>query len=523
MEKLSGLDASFLYFETAQTPMHVAGLTLYEVPEAQRGHVFEHFRDFFRTRAHLVPIFGKKLARTVLELDHPGWVDAGEIDFDYHIKGHTLDAPGTLAQLEEWVALEHARPLDRSKPLWQFTVVDGLEGGRAALYSKVHHAAVDGGAGMAITQAIYDLTPEPRKVAPPEPRERGRVPSVPERAVLGLHDMAASMVSQQMKMLEAVPKVMGQMAEMMAQVADPQALTATRFIAPKTPFNVTLGRRRTYAARTLPLSGAKAISKASGAKINEVVMAIVSGALRRYLKRHDALPQAPLIAFVPVSLRQPGDGDQNNQVTGMNCPLATDIADPSDRLARIVDDSARLKSVVGTFKDSSPKDYTLLGAPLLLPGLMRLYGGTKLADVVPQAVNLTISNTPGPPFPLFCNGAKVTNLYPVSIATHGVGLNVTVQSYLDNLDFGITAGRRAMPDIEDFAADLRASFEELRDAVCGVAEPEADDPGRAPEPKRKPAAKPAAKPKTKARKPAAKANTKATRSRSSDTSAAPSG
>ena len=471
MQQLSGVDASFLYFETAQTPMHVAGLTLYTVPDDQKGSFYQHFRTFFEGRVHLIPVFGKKLARTVLELDHPGWVDAGELDFDYHLKSAHLPEPGTQAQLEEWVAAEHAKPLDRSRPLWQFTVVEGLEDGRAALYSKVHHAAIDGGAGMVITQALYDLTEKPREVEAPAPHEPSRKPTVPERAVLGLHDLTANVVRQQMKAMEAVPQVMGQIVDMMAQVADPSGKLAgpSRFLAPKTPFNVTLGRRRRYAARTLPLSRAKAMSKASGAKINEIVMAVVGGALRRYLEARGELPQAPLIAFVPVSLRQPGDATMNNQVFAMNCPLATHIADPKERLERIVKDSAEAKEVVGQVKDVAVQDYTLLGAPLLLPGLMRLYGGSRLADVVPQAVNLTISNTPGPPFPLYCNGARVEHLYPVSIATHGVGLNVTVQSYMDNLDFGIVAGRRAMPEIEPFAEALEASFRELDAALTGDA------------------------------------------------------
>ena len=182
MQQLSGVDASFLYFETAQTPMHVAGLTLYSVPDEQKGKFYEHFRAFFEGRVHLIPVFGKKLARTVFELDHPGWVDAGELDFDYHLKSAHLPAPGTQEQLEEWVAAEHAVPLDRSKPLWQFTVVEGLKDGRAALYSKVHHAAIDGGAGMVITQALYDLSEKPRKVDPPAPHEPAPTPPPPRTA-----------------------------------------------------------------------------------------------------------------------------------------------------------------------------------------------------------------------------------------------------------------------------------------------------------------------------------------------------
>ena len=189
MTQLSGIDASFLYMETPETPMHVAGFTLYELPKGFKGSFHDHFRAFFAGRVHLIPIFGKKLARAVLELDHPGWVDAGELDLEYHIRSATLSAPGNWKQLEEMVASLHSNPLDRSRPLWQFHVIEGIEGGRVALYSKVHHAAVDGGAGMVITKALYDMTVEPRQVEPPPPRQPVEKPAAAERAVSGAADL----------------------------------------------------------------------------------------------------------------------------------------------------------------------------------------------------------------------------------------------------------------------------------------------------------------------------------------------
>ncbi|MDA8870409.1 wax ester/triacylglycerol synthase family O-acyltransferase [Rhizobiaceae bacterium] len=488
--QLGGLDAVFLYFETDQTPMHVAGLTLYEVAEPEKSF-HETFSSFFQGRVHLIPIFQKKLARTVFQLDHPGWVDAGTLDFDYHIKGARLPSPGSRAQLEDWVAAEHAKPLDRTKPLWQFTVIEGLEPGpdgktQAALYSKVHHAAIDGGAGMVITQALYDLGPVPRDVgAPlPEPKSTARIPTLAERAVLGLHDLTANLVRQQMNALETVPKIMGAALDAVESYVDPDKKVAmpTFGLAPKTPFNATMGRGRSYATRTLPLSGAKAIGKASGAKLNDVVMAICSGMLRRYLSEVDRIPSRPLVAFVPVSAREAGDTTLNNQVLAMNVPLATNIADPVERLAKIAESSAGWKDAVSATKDvaSGATDYTLIGAPTLLPGMMQLYGRSGLADVLPSAVNLAISNTMGPPFPLYCNGSKVTHLYPVSIATHGVGLNITVQSYLDGLDFGITAGAKAVPDARRMTALLEEAYAELHDALVP---PPADAP-----PARKPRA-----------------------------------
>ncbi len=198
MKQLGGIDATFLYMETPETPMHVAGLTLYEPPENFSGSFFEHFKKFFLTRMHLAPIFEKKLARTVLELDHPLWVDAGELDFDYHLRRATLPNPGTWRQLEELVGDLHSVPLDRTRPLWQFTVIDGLDDGNVAIYSKVHHAAVDGGAGMAIAAALYDMSPVPRNVKPPEPKKKVRKPSIEERAILGINDAVQNVIRQQL-------------------------------------------------------------------------------------------------------------------------------------------------------------------------------------------------------------------------------------------------------------------------------------------------------------------------------------
>ncbi|NNE52279.1 MAG: wax ester/triacylglycerol synthase family O-acyltransferase [Sulfitobacter sp.] len=465
MKQLSGIDATFLYLETEQTPMHVAGLTLYDLPKGFKGSFHKHFTKFFKTRVHLIPIFGMKLAKAAFELDHPGWVDAGELDFDYHIQSAKLPKPGTRKQLEDMVAELHAVRLDRTKPLWQFTIIEGLEGRQAALYSKVHHAAVDGGAGMVITQALYDLSETPREVKPAEPKEPVRVPTQPERAILTMNDIVSNVVRQQITMLENVPKMMSQVTNLLAPLLSGK-VGLPQLLAPRTPFNVTVGAKRSYAARSIPLPEVKAIAKAQGAKLNDVVMAITSGAVRRYLMEKQELPDAALVAFVPISMREMGNTDINNQVFGMNVPLATNYGDPIKRLKKIQLESGASKMMAGGVKDAAPSDFTIIGAPTLLPGLMQLYGMTKLADVIPQVVNMCISNNMGPPFPLYCAGAKVTALYPVSIATHGVGLNVTVQSYLNHLDFGITCDYKAVPDVDHLADLLVDSFEELSTAVA---------------------------------------------------------
>jgi diacylglycerol O-acyltransferase / wax synthase len=481
MKQLGGIDAAFLYMETPETPMHVAGLTLYEPPENFSGSFFEHFKEFFLTRMHLAPIFEKKLARTVLELDHPLWVDAGELDFDYHLRRATLPSPGTWRQLEELVGELHSVPLDRTRPLWQFTIIEGLDDGNVAIYSKVHHAAVDGGAGMAIAAALYDISPVPRKVKPPAPKKPVRKPSIEERAILGINDAVQNVIRQQLNIMQAVPQVLGTLTDMLAPPKNADGKLSAGggvpgipdVLAPKTPFNVTITSQRSYAARALSLTDAKLVSKATGTKINDVVMAICAGALRPYLADCKALPKKPLVAFVPISLREPGNAEASNQVFGMFCPIATQLEDPLERLKSIQKTANDSKSLAGTVKDVSPKDFTLLGAPILLPGLAQLYGRTGLADLMPSTTNLTISNVPGPPFPLYCAGAKILAMYPVSIPVHGIALNITVQSYQDRLDFAITADRRAVPDPAKLADLFQPALDELKQAVAKLAKPDA--------------------------------------------------
>jgi diacylglycerol O-acyltransferase len=256
---------------------------------------------------------------------------------------------------------------------------------------------------------------------------------------------------------EAGPKALSTLQSMVNQLPT--------LNAPKTPFNATITRERSYAARTVSLSDAKAIAKASGTKLNDVVMAICAGALRRYLQEKGQLPDKPLIAGVPISLREPGDTRQNNQVSGMLCSIATDIADPVERLKAILKSSSESKQIAGTFRDAVPQDFAFVGAPILLQLIMLVYGRSGLADKLPMPMNVTISNVPGPPMPLYCAGAKVTALHPVSIPAHGAALNITVQSYMDALNFGLTADRRAVPDVGKLGDYMVAAANELKAAV----------------------------------------------------------
>ncbi len=474
MARLKGVDASFLYMETPETPMHVAGLTLFDLPDSYQGRFHQVYRDFLATRLDLAVIFRRKLANTTLALDHPVWVEDRAFDLDYHIRSIVLPEPGSFAQLEQTVARLHGELLDRNRPLWQFTIIEGLADGRAALYSKVHHAALDGGAGMVLTQAMYDVTPHPRApVAPPAVP----LPSEAPGLMSGLGSLYVDFLRRQVDALERFPDLLRAINNVVLPKI-PEGATLRELLpsgtmpklppisGPRTILNVQITGERSYAARSLKLAPARRLAKAAGAKLNDVVMAICAGALRHYLLDRKGLPKKPLVAFVPVSLRELGNTDMSNQVTGMLVSIATNIADPADRLAEIMASSKVSKKLTSDTKDAMPGDFSFIGAPVVLSTLAKLYGKSGIANWTNPAANVVISNVPGPPVPLFCAEAKVSGLYPVSIPAHGMALNLTVQSYVDHLDFGLTADRRAVPDIDVLADYMQVAFDELVEAVA---------------------------------------------------------
>jgi diacylglycerol O-acyltransferase / wax synthase len=462
MDRLSALDASFLYGETPESPMHVAGLAIFEPPPAG-SDVFAVFRDHLTSRLHLVPFFERKLALTPIQLDHPVWVHDDNLDLDYHFRHVSLPKPGTREQLETLVARLHMILLDRSRPLWQYYVIEGLEGGGFAVYIKMHHAGIDGGAGMAALPVIFATSPDPEPAPPPLPSPRGsRIPEIFEL----ISDSYAKFFTQQREFYESWPDLGKAIAKVGQRVtADLANPPRTLPLAPKTLFNVSLSSQRSFGTCTLSLRDVKAVAKLTKSKVNDIVMTISAGALRRYLEARNALPDGPLLAAVPVSLRKAGNADMNNQVTAMLCNLATDIADPIQRLDAIVASSTDAKKRLEDIRDVIPTDMTWLGAPIMITGMARLMGEAKLAERLPAIVNVLISNVPGPREALYCAGARMIHYFPVSIPSNGSVLNITVQSYLDNLDFGLIACRAAVPDIEKLTEFLAEEFERLKKAA----------------------------------------------------------
>ena len=462
MKMLSGLDGVFLHLETPDMPMHVGSLSLLEPPPRHRGSFLANARRLYAQRLPLAPVLSRKLHEFPLGVANPVWVQAPEVDLDYHIRHVTLPSPGTHAQLEAVVGALHSTPLDRAHPLWTVHVIEGLQDGRIAFYTNIHHAVVDGQAGVELMRALFDLTRRPRRPVPPRARRR----SGEERPSAGA--VIASTMRHEFEQywtlvrdLPAMARSLAGSARARSNVAQPADPPVAR-VGPHTPLNVAIDGARGFATASIPLAEVHAVAAAHGAKVNDVVLALCGGALRRYLGRHGGVPAEPLVAGMPISLRKPGDVEFTTQATMARVGLATQLADPVRRLHAIRDASAAAKARVSGGRSVARMDFPTIGVPWLLHGLAILYGRPSVANRLPPLVNVVVSNVPGPPQPVYLAGARVLHHWPLSIVGHGLGLNVTVESYAGMLEFGITAASIAVPRPRAIADGLLASFAQLQ-------------------------------------------------------------
>lgn len=465
MKHLSGLDATFLHIESPEMPMHVGSLNVLDLPPGYEGDFYEDAKAHIAKRMHLAEAFTRKLVLMPFDLSNPIWVEDENIDLDYHVRHVTLPKPGTNRQLQAYVARLHSSLLDRSRPLWEFFIIDGLKSGQVALYTKAHHAGIDGQAGVAVAQAIFDLTAEGRTVRPPRHRARRG------EYHLGMAELALAALRNTGHQISQLVRMTPAMARAARDLVVPdkdengkrnwRLPKGVKLFGPRTPLNVAITNQRVFAGRTIPLAEAKAIAKRLGVSLNDVVMATTAGALRRYLKDTNELPTESMMAAVPISLREAGDTSANNQVSMMRMTLATDIADPLERLKAINEASTVSKAMVGRMKTAIPTDFPLLGAPWLISGLAALFGRSRIANMLPPVAHVVISNVPGPSMPLFFAGAQLASYYPVSIPAHGMALNVTVQSYNGRLDYGLIGCSRAVPDILEIGDNLLTEHKKL--------------------------------------------------------------
>lgn len=462
MQTLSGLDGAFLHLETPQTPMHVASLHVFDLPKGWRGDFHQRLQRLMRERLHLAPVFTRKLAPMPLQFANPAWVEDDAVDLDWHVRRVRLPSPGTMAQLEDCAAELHSQPMDRSRPLWQLVVIDGLEGRRVAYYFKVHHAVVDGQSGVMLANTLFDLTPRPRRVTRRAAALPAEHPGGAELAAAALkHD-----AGQVIKFVRQLPEIARTIGSLFGTL--PQALrdriTAGSTFGPRTVLNQPITGERGFAALSVPLERLKAIAAAQGATLNDVVMALAAGTLRRWLAAHGGIPKQPLVAAMPISVRQPGNNDYTTQATMALVNLHTDIADPVQRLRAIHDSAGAVKAVAKRAKGLMPTDFPSIGAPWVMHALATAYGRTRLARAMPPVANLVISNVPGPQVPLYVAGARMATYWPMSIVEHGLGLNLTVMSYAGAMGFGFMTARNLVPDARALTAALSDALDELTEA-----------------------------------------------------------
>ena len=528
MNHLSGMDAMFLHVESPDMPMHVGSLNVLELPEGYQGNFYEDVKALVAQRLHLSDVFTRKLALMPFDISNPVWVEDEDIDLDYHVRHITLPSPGSNRLLQQTVARLHSSLLDRSRPLWEIMILDGLKSGEVALYFKIHHSGIDGQAGVAMSDAIFDSTPHGRVIRPPRPRPRSN------KYQLGVAELAGAALSnlgvQYGKLFKMLP-AMGKAARDLASAPSALRGEGSRrrklgdLVAPRTPLNVAITNQRVFAARTVPLAEVKAMAKRFGVSFNDVVLGVTAGALRRYLDESNELPEKSLSAAVPVSLREAGDTTANNQVSMLVADLATDETDRIKRLQRINKVTAERKATLAKMKSAIPMDFPMFGAPWLMSGLASMYGRSRLANVMPPMANVLVSNVATRSDQMYFAGARVISNFPVSIPSHGMALNVTVQSYNNRLDYGLIACRRAVPNISelgDYFLEEHRVLHELSLALAPApAAPEATKaaaPSKAPR-QRRPAPKPAliangadASPAKASRRPARKAGASASAS-----------
>jgi WS/DGAT/MGAT family acyltransferase len=451
VQQLTGLDAAFLAMETSAVFGHVGSICVLDPTTAPEPLTLDRLTTMIEGRLHLLPPFRRRLVTVPLGLDQPYWIEDPDFDIEYHVRELALPAPGDDKQLAEQAARLHARPLDRSRPLWELYLIHGLQGGRMAVYTKVHHAAIDGVSGSELLTAVLDVTAEGRTVneVPWQPEKEPGTLEVLARSAVSLagHPFRAARLTY--GLVRSVPTI-----AMSLRRDDDVVMESAGLRAPATPFNKAISPHRRWAFLTLPLEDVKRVKNGCGGTVNDVVMALSAGALRRWLIDHDALPEGPLVAAVPVSIRTEAEkGASGNKVSTMIAALPTQLADPLERLRACSAAMQSAKEQHGALPATLLSDVTQFAMPALAGQAARLAARVRLLERV-SPFNLFISNVPGPNVALYYAGARLLGYYPLSAIADGQGLNITVCSLDGGMHFGLIADRELVPDLDTIAGYL---------------------------------------------------------------------
>ncbi len=466
MDRLSGLDASFLYLETPAQLMHVCGLIVLDPSTMPEPYSFAALRNGIESRVRDVTDFTRKLRRVPLGLDHPVWVRDTQFDIERHVHRLALPTPGGYVELTELAGHLAGLPLDRSRPLWEMWVIEGYRGddGRdlVAVFQKMHHATVDGVSGANLISHLCSLEPDAEPLGAQQ--EKQAWPHEPGRGEL-LGRALVTSTTRPFTTFGLLAPTVKSLIGTIGRAREGTAMAAP-LTAPRTSFNGTITGHRTIALAQMDLETIKEVKAATGTTVNDVVLAVAGGALRSYLEDRDELPSSSLLATVPVSVRSESKrADGANKVSALFTRLGTDIEDPLERLEDLATSNRNAKDHHKAISADSLQDWAEFAAPRTFGLAVRAYAGLRLAEKHPVVHNLVISNVPGPPLPLFFMGARIEALHPLGPVFHGAGLNITVMSNNGRVGVGVIACRESMPDVDDLAQRFPAELERLREAV----------------------------------------------------------
>lgn len=482
MRQLQGMDSSFVALETRNSPMHIGSILIYNPATAPGGFVrFKDILNFFESRMQLSRTIRQRLVRVPFDLDHPYWIEDPDFDLEYHVRHIALPKPGDWRQLCIQAARIFARPLDLERPPWEFTVVEGLDNvpgvakGSFAMVTKVHHAAIDGMSGIDLMEAMHTLNPDDPPPSTPDKWKPEKVPNPVE--LLGKSYFNA--VTNPLKQLEVAAKAAPGLAKAIKGLAAKEFSVSRDMVAPKTRFNRVISSHRVVEGRSFKLADIKTIRLLEdGAKVNDVFLAIIGGAMRKYLLSKQDLPKATLTAMAPISVRSKNEkGDMGNQVAAMIAPLGTHIEDPAERLAYVHSKTVNSKAMTDAMGARNMTEMSKVSPALFMALGAQLFTRLGLADRgVGPPFSTVVTNVPGPPIPIYSTGARLESMMGLLCLNDGLGLGHVVQSYCDEATISFTACRELLPDPEFYIECIEDSFNELLAAAKAHAAKTAKEP-----------------------------------------------